>query len=88
LRKNGIFETKRYERNDIGYSYWIGNDSNNLLMTFGITDNGDCKDITINKKDYSSGYCEQVCYNYNNEQFALTGKYHFNIKRIIVYQLK
>ena len=73
-------------KNDIGYSYWISTDSDIALMSFGTTNNT-CKDITLHKKDYSFGYCCQHCYNYNNEEFALCGKYQFNIKRIVVYQL-
>ena len=56
-------------------------------MEFGL--NNDCgKDITLYKKDYSSGKCEQECYDYSGETYALTGKRHFNINRIVVYQLK
>ena len=87
LRKNGEFNPKKYERNNVGYSYWIGSYSDMILMTFGLNENIVCKDITLNKKDNSSGYCEQHCYNYNNEQFALCDKLNFNIKRIVVYQL-
>ena len=88
MRKNGEFNPKKYQRNNVGYSYCISKDSYNLLMTFGMSKDSFCKDITLYKKDYSSGYCDQHCYNYNNEQFALTGKCYFNIKRIVVYQLK
>ena len=72
--------------NSNGYSYWIPEDSHKILITFGSTDD-ECKDITLNKQNYSTGYCEQFCFNYNNKKFALCDKYHFNIKRIIVYQL-
>ena len=87
LRKNGEFNPNKYQKNDVGYSYWIPSDSTSILISFGTTGLL-CKDITLYKKDYSSGYCSQHCYNYNNEQFALTGKYWFNIKRIVVYQMK
>ena len=88
MRKNGEFNPKRYKRNDVlGYSYQIISNSYFVLMAFGLT-NDNYKDITLRKKDYSNGYCEQHCYNYNDEEFALCGKFNFNIKRIVVYQLK
>ena len=88
MRKNGIFHTKRYERNANGHSYWIANDSQNLLIMIGVSDDKSARDITLYKKDYSSGYCRQQCYKYSGESFALIGKFHFNVKRIVVYQLQ
>ena len=38
--------------------------------------------------NYSCGYCEQYAFDYNGQQHALCGKTHFNVKRIVVYQLK
>ena len=88
LRKDGIYDTKRYERNEKGYSYCIALKSHYCLMSFGMDNSYKCRDIALHKKDYSSGYCQQVCYNYSGEEFALTGKNWFTIKRIVVYQLK
>ena len=79
---------KKYFRNEIGYSYWIADDLHNVLISFGNGNDNLCKDIVLYKKDYSSGYCEQKCYNYNGEQYSLAGKYWFDIKRIVVYQLQ
>ena len=79
---------KRYKKNETGYSYRIGNNSSDCLMVFGVNNDTYFRDITLHKKDYSSGYCEQECYEYSGEQFALTGKCNFNIKRIVVYQLQ
>ena len=75
-------------KNGTGYSYWIPNDSHNYLMAFGMGDDKHGRDITLRKKDYSSGICRQECYDYQGERYALTGKLDFNIKRIIVYQLQ
>ena len=88
MRKNGEYQMKRYLKNEIGYSYGIANDSQNVLITFGNGNDNLCRDIVLYKKDYSYGSCQQECYNYNGESFALTGKYWFNIKRIVVYQLQ
>ena len=87
LRNNGEFIKKRYERNDKGYSYCIPSDAKITMISFGVVD-GCGKDITLYKKNYSSGYCNQHCYNYKKDKFALSGKYSFNIKRIVVYQMK
>ena len=83
---------KQYFRNDKGYSYKIASNESEKLITFGINANDDneeknSKDITLYKSNCSSGYCKQDCYEYSDQQFALTNKCHFNIKRIIVYQL-
>ena len=78
---------KRYGRNKKGYSYWIGNNSNHILMAFGMSD-GKCFDITVHKKTISSGYCFQKCFKYKKEDNALSGKRYFNIKRIVIYQMK
>ena len=78
---------KKYFRNETGYSYWIGNDSRNYLMAFGVNNDSYMRDITLYKKNYSSGSCQQECYDYSGEPFALIEKYNFNIKRIVVYQL-
>ena len=88
LRKNGVKNLKRFEKNQIGYSYWIRPDSSDLLMGFGMSEDGKLsKDITLFKKNKCSGFCSQLCYDYNDEEFALCGKKNFNIKRIVVYQL-
>ena len=87
FRKDGEYRMKRFERNQTRYSYWIPDNSRDCLIAFGIK-SGQGKDITLYKKEYSIGYCEQICYDYKGEQFALTGKMYFNIKRIVVYQLK
>ena len=86
LRKNGEYTMKRYLRNEIGDSYWIINSSHPCLIGFG-ADSGRTRDITLSTKDYSTGLCQQKCYNYNGELYALAGKRDFNIKRIVVYQL-
>ena len=75
------------ETDEFGCSYWIGSDAHSILMSFG-TIGELCKDITLHKKNYSYGYCTQICYDYGNESFVLTGKHWFNIKRIVVYQLQ
>ena len=87
LRKNGKYRFKKYLKNETGYSYIIPNDSSDGLMAFGVNNNRG-KDITLYKKDYSSGYCEQECYEYSRQTFTLTGKCCFNIKRIVIYQLQ
>ena len=35
------------------------------------------KDICVYKKEYSSGFSEPKCFNYDGEEFALTGKYYY-----------
>ena len=55
LRKNGEYRMKKYLKNEIGYSYWIGNDLNDYLMAFGLNDEECVRDISLYKKDYSSG---------------------------------
>ena len=88
LRKDGEYTMKQYLKNEIGYSYWIGDDSSDCFMVFGVSDDTNGRDITVYKKESSSGYCKQECYEYSREPFALTGKHDFNIKRIVVYQLQ
>ena len=87
LRKNGEYTMKRYLKNENGYSYgFLSALNKNTLIVFGESEDSKCNDIVLYKN--LSGYCKQVCYNYNDEQFALTGKRCFNTKRIIVYQLQ
>ena len=87
LRKNGEYQMKTYKKNSIGYAYEINKDDDHFLMAFGI-----CvlyhNDITLFKKDIESGYCVPECYEYDETDFGLAGKMWYNIKRIVVYQLK
>ena len=87
LRKNGEYRMKKYFRNKTGSSCRISVDEKDTLFGFGVGNNDCFNDIFIFKKDYSDGYCQQECYDYKGESFALTGKGDFNVKRIVVYQL-
>ena len=87
LRKNGKYTMKQYFRNEKDYSYYIPSHLTGYLMTFG-SSKSSFEDITLLKKEYSSGYCAVWCYDYQGESFALAEKQHFNIKRIVVHQLQ
>ena len=69
-------------------SYKIETDNSNFLMAFGVNDNQEMKDLTLYKKNYSAGYCQKCCYSFGKGMNIMTGKMWFNVKRIVVYQLK
>ena len=89
IKKDGKFNPKKFMKNRQGYSYQISSNDFCVLMGFGITSDKFYKDLYIYKKDYScSGCCKQYVFDYGNEQHALCGKNCFNVKRIVVYQMK
>ena len=89
IKKDGVFNPRKFKKNQQGYSYNICKNDFCVLMGFGLTNDYYYKDIYIYKKDYScSGCCLQYAFDYGNQEFALCGKINFNVKRIIVYQMK
>ena len=42
----------------------------------------------MEKQQSSNGYSDQCVFDYKNTNYALSGKTNFNIKRIVVYQMK
>ena len=88
LKKDGMFNQRKFNKKEQGYSYKILSNASFLLMGFGLKDHT-LKDLYIYTKDYScSGRCFQYAFDYGNEDHAFCGKTHFNVKRIIVYQMK
>ena len=90
LKKNGEFKPKRYERkNQNGYSHFISSETSKyLLFCFGLNENKRGEDIIIQKTGRLSGHCIQKNFHYNNEIFTLCGKCNFNVKRLVIFQMK
>ena len=86
LKKDGKYTMKTYKRNTNGNSYWLPSNREDVLIAFGMN-NHSCEDLTLYKKDFSTGYCDQFCFDYQNEENALVPNRDFIIKRIIVYQM-
>lgn len=87
LKKDGVFDPRSfdYER---GHSFLIFPQSNDYLFVFGLTEDGYYKDLAIRKKDCGGGFCKQHSFEYNDNHHSLCGKTRFNVKRIVVYQIK
>ena len=88
LRKDGEFNLKQYYPKGKYYYYRINIENDANLMEIGrFVNNEHHKDIKLFKKERGYGFCKQLAYDYKGENCALCGKYAFNIKRIVVYQL-
>ena len=88
LKKNNKFNPKRYDKTDKGFSYKLFSDTSEFLIVFGINEKGLLKDLVLFKQFSSNGYCESCVFDYKDTEYALTGKTNFNVKRILVYQMK
>ena len=86
LRKDGVFNPKRFPKNQIGYAFKIWDEKSEALFVFG-SSLFYSKDIAIYKKHRSSGYCSQECFDYYGEKHALTGKMWYAVKRVVVFQM-
>ena len=88
IRKNGSYRLQRYHINPGEISYFVGPSGWNGLFGFGLGNDQTFKDIFVRKKDSSRGYCHQHAYDYRGKHDALCGKHSFNVRRVVVYQLK
>ena len=90
IKKNGVYELNKYERNNQeGYSYCIYDSNHHILFGIGMDNKGNWNDLEIQKKERNIGKSHLKCFGteFEKETYPLTGKEYFKIVRIHVHQL-
>ena len=90
LKKNKKYKQMRYQQKKSVKTmmYAICPNESHVLFGFGLDSQGIFKDLCVLKKDCSgSSCCQQYAFEYGKEKHALCGRNHFNVNRIVVYQM-
>ena len=93
IKRDSHFHPKKFFKQEKYHDFFLNKDTDPMLLfSFGceIVGNGIVsKDIIVFKKGNPQKPCRsvQVAFNYQGEKHVLTGDKHFQVKRIIVYQL-